>query len=621
MNKLLLQIKNNGLLIAILVLGSIIRFYHIDFQSVWLDEIHTINEANPDVSLSELYQNIVNGEQMPPLYFYSVYFLFKIFGYTTMVVRMYSAILGIVSLYAIYKLGKEMMNKQIGLISSLLLCLNYFHLYYSQEARPYIFLLLFSILSFYSLVVFVKRPMRNTAILHGIFSALMINAHFFGLFALFAQYLILLFFLIVAERENRKQFFISSIISGVITLVLFLPALNIFLKITEIKEFWIPAPTLDAYTIIFKEFFGNSEFLLSMIGIILLLYFIRLSKEKDFPIRYSTIVENKFIFSFIVLVSWIVIVLLIPIIRSYMSVPMIINRYFIVILPAIILLIAIGICQFKNQIVRITMISLFVIFSMTDIFVIKNYYNNAFKTQYRETTNFIKENKNNKGPVVTALGWYLPYFFRDEKNSREIIEKPLELYITEMMQDQSKVKAFWFLEAQGKKYELPEQMQQFVDTNFYIDNNYDGINIWAKHFVLLKDVPTTIDISKFKDLKDKNGDNFMFNLEVFENINNTINAGGWAFFENQESGKSTVDLVLIKEGKAHRLKTQKIIRNDVTTYFKSDFNLSNSGFSSTLDISKLEPGKYRLGIYMINSDTKKEGLILTDKFVDKAGVK
>ena len=76
------KIKENYLLITILVFAAILRFYHIDFQSIWLDEIHTMNEANPNVGFFDLYDIIMAGEQMPPLYFYSLYFFSDMYLYT-----------------------------------------------------------------------------------------------------------------------------------------------------------------------------------------------------------------------------------------------------------------------------------------------------------------------------------------------------------------------------------------------------------------------------------------------------------------------------------------------------------------------------------------------------------
>jgi 4-amino-4-deoxy-L-arabinose transferase-like glycosyltransferase len=609
------KLKENYLLIAIVILATALRVYHIDFQSIWLDEIHTMNEANPKIPLKELYNVIMAGEQMPPLYFYSLYFLFKIFGYTTLVARVYSAIVGIVSVFSIYLLGKEMINKKAGLFAALLLSVNSFHLYYSQDARPYMLFFLFTTFSFYNLIKFLKLPSKKNALYYGITTAMMINTIFFGLFVLFSQYITLLFFLILSKNTQRKGFFVNSFISGIVTLLLFIPSMKVFIKVSEIKDFWIPAPTLDAYTLIFKEFFGNSELVLTLVGLLFIIYFIKLSKEKNTSIEYKSIIENKTIFAFVLLIPWIIIVLLIPLIRSYLSIPMIISRYFISILPALIIILSIAINQFKNKIIQIGIIGLFIVFSLTDIIIVKKYYTNINKAQFRESTQFIIDNNSKKEPVVSSLGWYMPYFFKNEKAYYEIIDKTLDAYIAEMEQDSTKIKPFWLTDGFGSEYVPSETSLKFINENFYIDNNYDGFQAWSKHFILLKDISSTIDISKFKELKPYNGDAFMFNVETFEIANNILNTSGWAYFENQEASKTTLELLFIKDGKAIKLLKQKVSRPDVTSYFNNKFNVDNSGFKSTYDISKFGQGKYQLAIYLFDKSTNKEGLVLTEKFI------
>lgn len=613
------HLKKNYILISILVFGGILRFYHIDFQSVWLDEIHTLNEANPSLSWSQFYNSLLASDPHPPLYFIAIRILFSIFGYETLVLRLFSSILGIASLYAIYILGKEMINKNVGLIAAFLLSINYFHLYYSQDGRPYIFLVLFTTLSFYKLIIFIKAPNKKNAVWYGISAALMIYGHFFGLLALFTQYVILLFFFIIEKKQNRLRFFIASFISGLITLILYIPALGLLLKSMEKKTFWIAAPTLDAYTLIFKDFFGKSELVLGLTGIIIVSYFIKISKEKDFKITYKSVVENKIIFSFMLIVMWIVIVIMIPLIRSYLSVPMLISRYFIVILPAIILMLSIGIYQFQNKFSRAIILSMFLVFSMADILVVKKYYQKVIKAQFRESTNFIIDNNLDNTPVVSSLGWYMPYFLDNDKVSYKLINSPLEEYIAEMQKDSTKIKPFWYIDAFGSEYNPAKSTQNFMDKNFYIENNYDGFQAWTKHFILLKDVPKTIDFSKFEIIKKRNGDSFKFNVEKWANSNNEIKVSGWAYFDKQEASKSVIDIVLIKTGdlNALRLQTQKVIRKDVTTFFKSDFDVSNSGFSSTFNSSNLGSGKYHIAIYLRNEVTGKEGLILTKKSIEK----
>lgn len=615
--KVINWIIENKILVVILTIGAIFRFYKIDFQSVWLDEIHTMNEANPNLSFLDVYHAVVSSEQMPPLYFYILHFLFMLFGYTTLVLRLFSAVIGVVSIYYMFLLGKEMHSKKIGLFAAFLLCFNYFHFYFSQEGRPYIFLVLFTILAFYKLIIYIKNPTRRNAIFYGIFATLMIYGHFFGLFVLFAQYMILFLFFILIKKQERLKYFINLLISGTITLILYLPAIPLFITATKIKDIWIPRPTPDAYNLIFRDFFGNFEMVIGLVGILILLYFIRLSKEKDFSITYEKIVENKTIFSFVIFAFWIVIVLLIPLIRSYTSLPMIVNRYFIVLLPALILMISIGLNQFKNKIVVFCVLGFFLIFYFVDTIAVKKIYKDPLKTQFREATNFIISNNNDHTPVVTSLGWYLPYFLKNEKVNYKIVDKPLESFIADMQQDSTKVKPFWYLDAHGRPYKLSEITQSFLDKNFYVENNFDGMDAWTKHFILLKNMTKTLDISKFKDLKQTNGDSFKFYVDTFLNAENKLETSGWAYFDEQESANTIITVVLIQNELAFKLLTQKIVRQDVTDAVKNGFNLNNAGFSSKLDLTELKTGNYQLAIHLKNVKTKKEGLMLTDKMVEK----
>ncbi len=610
-------VKNNKILLLILIIATVLRFYHIDFQSIWMDEIHTINEASPNKSFSEVYDALMTSEPHPPLFFFLIHILFKIFGYTTFVARSFVAIIGVAGVFSIYLLGKEIFSKKVGLISSLLLAVNYFHLYYSQDARMYGLLFLMTTLSFYYLVKFIKKPTLKTAVINGIFSALMIYCHFFGLFAYFAQYLILLYFVVIPFEIDRKKFLLYCFISGVVAFILYLPTYNLFIKTTEMTSIWIKMPTLDVFTQFFKDFFGESEIVVFFVSVLIILFLIQLSKAKNsdnFKINPN---NDKLVFTFFVFFVWILTTMALPLIRTYTSLPMLINRYFINILPAVLIMIAIGLYSIKNKIVSYGFLLIIIVFSFIDIVVVKKYYTVPNKAQFREATNFIKINNVNKEPVVTSLGWYLPFFLNNGKSNFEIIEKPLDAYFNEMEQDTTKIKPFWYIDGHDRIYNPSEKSLAFINSHFYIENNYDGFQAWTKHFILLKDVSKTIDISKFKKIEQTNGDIFKFNLESYQFTNNVVTAAGWAFFENQDAVKAEISLVLIKDGVATRLQTQKVVRKDIAEYFKSDFELSNSGFITTADISKFDSGNYQLAIHLINRETKKEGLVLTDKIIVK----
>lgn len=480
--KLINWFKRNYILTAILLVGAFLRFYHSDFQSIWLDEILSMNEANPKLTLGEFYDKVMFFEFIPHLYFLLLRTSFELFGFTTLVGRNLSALIGVIGIYAIYLLAKELFNKKTGLIAAALLCVNVFHIAYSQEIRPYSLLFLFTILSFYRLSVFLKNPTIKNAIFYGLFTGLILNAHFFGFITVFAQYLILLFFLIMVPKEEKKKFFINSFISGIITLLVFLPALSAFMRITEMDSFWLQKPGPEAYTIMFREFFGSSEMVLFLINAIAIYYVVNLFRAKLTAPDSKSIIDNKLIFSFILLFSWLFISLLLPLIKSYLDVPMILSRYFINILPALLLIIAIGILYIRNNVVKITVVCCFVIFSLTDIFVVKNYYNTVTKSQYRELANEIIKRNPDNSRLVVYWSWIIPYFFENEKQL--FIEgRSLEDRVTAMRTGSVPLDSFWYMDANGRPYALSKEDEAYLNENFYVKENLNYFDAWAKYYV------------------------------------------------------------------------------------------------------------------------------------------
>ena len=63
--------------------------------------------------------------------------------------------------------------------------------------------------------------------------------------------------------------------------------------------------------------------------------------------------------------------------------------------------------------------------------------------------------------------------------------------------------------------------------------------------------------------------------------------------------------------------TQKVNRPDVTSYFKSEYDLSNSGFSATINTESLKEGEYKIAIYVENKKHNKVGFNISDKIYKK----
>jgi hypothetical protein len=473
------QIKDNYLLITIIIFAAILRIYHIDFQSIWIDEIHTMVESNPKLEYDKFYDIMLFREQMPHLYFLITRVITFVFGHSVFVVRMISAIIGVVSVYCIYLLGKVLYSKKTGIIAASLLSVNYFHIWYSQEARPYILLCLFTILSFYRLIIFLRNYNLKNSIFYAFFAVLMINTHFFALFVLVAQIIIIGFLMLDKPKQERIPFFKKSVISGILILLLWLPSVKIFLIVAKINSFWIQPPTSEVYTQLFKDLFGGAESVLFLVLILSIYYFIKVFQTKHF----GRIAENKNVFGFFILTIWIFTTLYIPFLRSYLDIPMIISRYFISVLPAIVLILAIAITKIKQTYLQKTIWILFIILSLTDLLAVKKYYTTPSKTQYEQITKQIIKKNTNKALIVSTWAWHLNYFFNNDSIQMPTREQTLQVFVDNMKNQTIETAPFWFVAGNYQKYELSCEAQNYLEENFNLIENLEYYDCWAKYYI------------------------------------------------------------------------------------------------------------------------------------------
>ena len=76
-------------------------------------------------------------DNYPPLHNIILHFTIAMFGNPEMALRAPSALLGVGSVYLLYRVGALLWDRTTGLIAALLLALSGFHVWYSTEARMY----------------------------------------------------------------------------------------------------------------------------------------------------------------------------------------------------------------------------------------------------------------------------------------------------------------------------------------------------------------------------------------------------------------------------------------------------------------------------------------------------
>lgn len=605
----------NKALVLILLTATILRFYHLDFQSLWMDEIYTLNVADSKHTFSQIISEVNLRESYPYLYFFIMNTLFSLFGDTSIVARIASAIFGTLAVLMIYKLGKELYSKNVGLIAALLLSFNQFAIFHSQEVRAYSFYLLGLLFSYYCFIKFIKEDNNKNMLLYAFSTGLLLNTNFFSVLNILSQGLFMVFVLISLDKNERNSYLKKMLIITSIALLFFLPNAYKFYLLTNLIVLWIPKASDEAFVSVLKEILGSSIYLIFIYSTLFTFFMVKVFSQKETR-KLKEMLSKKLIFSYLIIFSWISFVLIIIIFKSYVGLSIFLSRYFMSILPAFILAISIALVRIKNIQIRLSFLVLLIFFMVFDLIVVKKYYKTIAKSQYREVSKFIIDNNKNNETVYTSLSYWYGYYLSNEKTKTNLIEKPLDDIVNEMVQDTTKIKEFWYADAHNSPYNPTDQTKKFLDTNFYVENNFDGYDAWTKHYILIKNAKTTIDISKYKNLKKQNGDLFNLNIESFKFQDNIITTSGWAFFGDQTSDQTDIKLILIKDIKNTKiLQTQKVIRKDISEYFKSSFDYSNSGFTSSTHLESFQKGYYKLGVYLINKTSKKEGLILTDKFV------
>jgi hypothetical protein len=147
------------IVILLLLLAAALRFYRLDFESLWGDEIGQVSVASQD-SLSDVLKGVKQHAAATPLDYLLLHFALKIDD-TDAFVRVPAAIYGTLSVLFMYLLSYQLSLEAfrqrtssylVGVTSAFLLATSPFHVGYSREARFYalfVLLSLTSVLSFW----------------------------------------------------------------------------------------------------------------------------------------------------------------------------------------------------------------------------------------------------------------------------------------------------------------------------------------------------------------------------------------------------------------------------------------------------------------------------------------
>ncbi|HEY4612364.1 MAG TPA: glycosyltransferase family 39 protein, partial [Bacteroidota bacterium] len=193
--------------LAAIALAGLLRFVNLGFLDLqaWDESLYAIRAEGilrfggwidqTPFAIDGLYSSL-----HPPVYVWLTAIAMKIFGNSEFSIRFFSALLGALTLFVIYRIGKKIANAEVGLLAALLFGLNPFVSFYARQGQFDSVLVFFLALSVYFLISVDPQQYAKTAVLAGVSLGMALMTKLYVAFGIPVAYLLWLF----TTREEMK---------------------------------------------------------------------------------------------------------------------------------------------------------------------------------------------------------------------------------------------------------------------------------------------------------------------------------------------------------------------------------------------------------------------------------
>jgi uncharacterized membrane protein len=389
-------------LVGLLLLSLFLRLYRLDGQSIWLDEAYSVQSAKLN-----LFQIYFLHDNTPPLYHAILHWWIQLFGISEFSLRLPSAILGVFSVFIMYKIGSLLFDVEAGRLSSFLLTISLFHIRYSQEARAYSLSALLTLVSMYYFIKVLKKMSNQNLIGYVISSLLLLYSHIYGLFVIIAQniyYFSVSFLSMEGKQGNfRKWILIQCLLIG-----LFAPWIGIL--VTQIQYvlnngFWTTKPGVRTVLYSFYTYSSDSSKLLFVFIALTILsatFFEKRRGNLNWKSFFGSLEGYQWTVRLLntdqicFLLVWLMTPIILPFIISLFSQPIYLTKYTIVASVAFFLLVAKGLSNIHNRYIKSFIIIIISAFSLMQA---PSYYTEINKEQWRDVAKYVDTNFH-KGDLI-----------------------------------------------------------------------------------------------------------------------------------------------------------------------------------------------------------------------------
>jgi hypothetical protein len=210
--------------LALTLLALAVRLYNLSYHSLWFDEAMSVHWARSDVArILEVSLNLVE-DRLPPLYYLLLHYWRLLAGDGELAVRFPSVVLGTLLVPVVYRLGLDLFrSRRVAVLAAALAAFNPFLVWYSQEARMYALAVALSALGTWFFLRGVTRRAPASWVAYGLCALAGLYTHLYTGFLLPAHALYLLLTYRRHLRRSAVQVWLPFALTMLVVAGLFTP--------------------------------------------------------------------------------------------------------------------------------------------------------------------------------------------------------------------------------------------------------------------------------------------------------------------------------------------------------------------------------------------------------------
>ena len=214
-----LELALIAIAVASTAIGIAVRF--TGPRALWLDEALTVNISR--LPLPRLF-DALRHDGSPPAYYVLLHYWMGVFGTGTRAVRALPAVLSLLTLPVAWRLGNAVGGRRVGAVLVVVLACNPFALRYGTENRMYALIILLAAAALLALVRALQQPSVRRLVAFGVVSGLLLLTHYWALYFVAALAVALLAASLLGPVRTNARMALLALCAGGLLFVPWAPS-------------------------------------------------------------------------------------------------------------------------------------------------------------------------------------------------------------------------------------------------------------------------------------------------------------------------------------------------------------------------------------------------------------